>query len=75
MAIVLIASQPAGPVLRLMSTMHLRIDPLRGMVSSSHCCTSCVFCANLTALFLLDCCVELGGLIGGDVMVLLAGVR
>jgi hypothetical protein len=44
-------------------------------VSSSHCCTSCAFCANLSVLFLLDYCVEFGGLIGGDVMVLLAGAR
>jgi hypothetical protein len=53
-------------MLRLMSTMHPRIDPLRGMVSSSYCCTSHAFCANLSALFLLNCCIEFGGLIGGD---------
>ena len=62
-------------MLRLTPTMHPRIDPLRGMVSSSYCCSSCAFCANLSALFLLDYCVEFGGLIGGDVMVLLAGAR
>jgi hypothetical protein len=72
----LMACQPAGSgMLRLMSTMHPRIDPLRGIVSSSHCCTSCASCANLSALFSLDCCVEFGGLIGGDGMVLLAGAR
>jgi hypothetical protein len=58
-----------------MSTMHPRIDPLRGMVNSSRYCITCASCANLSTLFLLSYCVELGGLIGGDGTVLLAGAR
>jgi hypothetical protein len=53
-------------MLRLMLTMHPRIDPLRVMVNSSHYCTACASYADLSTLFLLNYCVELGGLIAGD---------
>jgi hypothetical protein len=36
------------------------------MVNSSHYCKACASCANLSTLFLLNYCVELGGLIAGD---------
>jgi hypothetical protein len=62
-------------MLRLMSTTHPRIDPLRGMVSASLSRALCTFCANFLAVFLLDYCIKLGGLICGDVMVLLASAR
>jgi hypothetical protein len=58
-----------------MSTMHPLINPLRRMVSSSRCYTYYASRANLLALFLLDYRVKFGGLIGCDVMVLLAGAQ